>query len=121
MTEDPYPREWLTERPHPRDPRLSDALIDYLPSAALRARIADLWRSYAAREPEATHTLLDLAADIAEDLTDDHRVIARVLWALLEQATTHMVGAIGEPLTVGRLDADVAAEREGALRAAAAL
>lgn len=118
---DPYPAEWLAERPHPYDPRLSDVLDDYQPSAALRARIADLWRSYAAREPQSVYTLLDLAADITEDISDDHRTVVRVLLALLEQATTTALGALGEDLTLRRLAGDTAAARDDAYIAAAGL
>ncbi|KDF01932.1 hypothetical protein Y900_024135 [Mycolicibacterium aromaticivorans JS19b1 = JCM 16368] len=120
MNDDSYPAGWRAERPAASDPRLGAILDDYQPSAALRARAADLWRSYAAREPEAAHTLLDLAADITEEIEDDHRAVVRVLLAMLEHATTTAVGAQGEPLTVRRLASDTAAARQDALSAAVA-
>lgn len=119
--EQPYSPEWLNDHPRRADPRLSDVLDDYQPSAAIRARVADLWCRYAARDPEAVHTLLDLAADAMEDITDDHRAFARVLLALLEQATVTAVGAQGEELTVRRLASQVAAHRADVLDEAGAL
>jgi hypothetical protein len=116
MTDQPYPLSC----PHPYDPRLGDVLDDYQPTPAMRARVADLWRAYAAREPEAVYTLLDLSADVMEDLTDDHRAVIRVLLALLEQATETAIGAQGEPLTVRRLEALTAAARADALDEAGA-
>lgn len=115
-----YPTEWLHERPHSSDPRLSDVLDDYQPTAATRARVADLWRLYAAREPEAVHVLLDLAADSMDALTDDHRAVVRVLLALLEQATTTTIGALGEALAVGRIGSIAREARADALDEAAA-
>lgn len=105
---------------NPFDPRLGDVLDDYQPNPALRARVGELFHLYAARDHEATYVLLDLSADVLEDITDDHRAVARVLLALLEQATTTAIGAQGEPLTVSRLAGDVAAARADALMEAGA-
>lgn len=122
MTDDDqtsYPLAWTTEAPNRLDPCLDPRLDGYRPSAALRARLVDLWHAYVAREPDAVHTLLDVAADITEAIDNDHRVVARVLLALLEAATVTAVGAQGAPLTVRRLEADTAAARHSALQAVA--
>ena len=105
-----YPAEWAAEPQSAPTPYDHLAESGFEPSAALRARVADVVHRYVARDAHSASALVDLAADLVED--PDHRAVARALVAVCELIEAHTVGPQGAELAVGRLESEVHARRE---------
>jgi hypothetical protein len=104
MTDDTYP-------PDPGDPRLGEALEEWQPSAAQRARTIELVHAYVAREPAFAALFNAYCRDVLNE-----RALPQALLACLEHFAVTMLGAQGEQLTVARLASDLAAARDDVIR-----